>query len=189
MSYPLPEGKYRTCRWDGRPYFRIQGGLDQREYSVCLSMALLAGKALKLWLCEVAEAEDQRREKLMQVLLFKDRLASAKIGLKVEPRGLRSGLCTKSFLWSYQLSAPDREVCNDEKRTNFCRTPTPRVEGTAEIIQCSFPSLMRKDLTNTAVNLVSAEHPELGALLLGPLKSETLGPSHMMHWPLANISW
>ena len=88
-------------------------------------MALLAGKALKPWLCEVTEAEDQRWEKLMQVPLFKGRLASAKIRLKVEPQGLRSGLCTKPFPCSYQLSAPDREVRNDEKRTNFDRRPTP----------------------------------------------------------------
>ena len=55
------------------------------------------------------------------------------------------------------------------------------VEGTAETIQYSFPSLMRKGLANTAVNLISTEHPEIGALLRGPLKSEPRGPSQMMH--------
>ena len=117
----------------------------------------------------------------MQVPLFKGRLASAKIGLKVELLGLRSGLCTKPFPCSYQLSAPDREVRSDKKRTNFGRRPTPSVEGTAETIQYSFPSLTRRGLENTAVNLISAEHPELGALLRGPLKSEPRGPSQMMH--------
>ena len=73
------------------------------------------GKALKPGLCEVTEAEDQRREKSMQAPLLKDRPASAKIGLKVEPQGLRTGLCTKPFLCRYQLSAADREVCNDEE--------------------------------------------------------------------------
>lgn len=36
------------------------------------------GKALKPGLCEVTEAEDQRREKSMQAPLLKDRPASAK---------------------------------------------------------------------------------------------------------------
>lgn len=145
----------------------------------------------ELWHREAAEAEDQRTEKLMQDLYFKGKFPLAKIRMKAEPLVLWRGLCKKPFLWSYHFMLLAGKFARRKSRWIFI--VKPRVDGTAEIIQHSFPCTdeQRGSLKESCSN-VPGQHRvrlELGALPWSPSKSELMGCSKMVRAPLARYKY